>query len=309
MIRYRNISTGCGTLFPARSMRSSKPPDRRLGCGGGGLGHRAGPSCVSGSRRWARRRGSAGSRWRTSASRRVPKAVAPVGRQPSSRSIDHRAADVEVAERGAADEVLEEQAGGDRPGVLAAHVLDVGDLRVEHAAGSADERQLPERLVGRVAGGRELRRRGRRRCRGPGPARVPKVRIAAPVSVAMVTIASTPSSTARTMPVGHDEAALGVGVDDLDGLAAADRQHVAEPGRRPGRHVVGAHEVAGDGRPAAEVAQRRPSRRGSPRRPTCRASSAACIASDGLRLMPPASYMIPLPTSARWPRRARRSGR
>ena len=28
---------------------------------------------------------------------------------------------------------------------------------------------------------------------------------------------------------------------------------------------------------------------------------AACIASDGLRLIPPASYMIPLPTSARRP--------
>ena len=28
---------------------------------------------------------------------------------------------------------------------------------------------------------------------------------------------------------------------------------------------------------------------------------AAWIASDGLRLMPPASYMIPLPTSARLP--------
>ena len=50
----------------------------------------------------------------------------------------------------------------------------------------------------------------------------------APVSVAMSTIASAPVLARQHERVGHHEPALGVGVEDLDGRAAADRDHVAE---------------------------------------------------------------------------------
>ena len=45
-------------------------------------------------------------------------------------------------------------------------------------------------------------------------------------------------------------------LNDLDRLAAPDRQHVAEAHRLARRHVVGAHQVAGHGRRAAERPQR-----------------------------------------------------
>ena len=45
--------------------------------------------------------------------------------------------------------------------------------------------------------------------------------------------------------VGQHQAALGVGVVDLGGLAVAEREHVAELERAARRQVVGAHQVAG----------------------------------------------------------------
>ena len=45
--------------------------------------------------------------------------------------------------------------------------------------------------------------------------------------------------------VRHDQAALRIGVEHLDGRAAADRDHVAKGQRRTRRHAVGAHQVAG----------------------------------------------------------------
>ena len=108
--------------------------------------------------------------------------------------------------------------------------------------------------------------------------------------------------------VGHHEAALGIGVDDLDRRAAVHGHHVAELHRGARRHVVGAHEVAGDRVGAAELAQRRTSRRARPRHPTCRSSSSRGRHRHGFRLMPPESYMTPCRRSrdgraVRWPRR------
>ena len=75
---------------------------------------------------------------------------------------------------------------------------------------------------------------------------VPRARMQAPVRVAMSTIASARLLGRQHQRVGHDQPALGVGVDHLDRRAAADRDHVAERHRRARRHVVGAHQVAGD---------------------------------------------------------------
>ena len=66
----------------------------------------------------------------------------------------------------------------------------------------------------------------------------------------------------------------------------------------PGRHVVGAHQVAGDRRSGSRARRSASSPRG-------RAGARHVVLHrrrgrrrDGLRLMPPESYMIPLPTSA-----------
>ena len=46
--------------------------------------------------------------------------------------------------------------------------------------------------------------------------------------------------------IRQDQAALGVGVHDLDGLAVAHRQDVAQLHRLAAGHVFGECEVAGD---------------------------------------------------------------
>ena len=119
------------------------------------------------------------------------------------------------------------RAARDRAGVLAAEVLDVGQRGVEVVAVSAGEgsSHTGSSVASAAASTWAIERAGR--CRSPPRSRVPRARSTAPVRVAMSTIASVGSSVASTRRVGHDEAALGVGVDDLDRGAAADRDHVA----------------------------------------------------------------------------------
>ena len=51
---------------------------------------------------------------------------------------------------------------------------------------------------------------------------------------------------ARTSPSAEHHAPLGVGVEDLDGRAAADGDDVARALRAGAEHVLGQAEVAGD---------------------------------------------------------------
>ena len=303
MIRYRNIITGCGTLFPARSMTSSRRP--MAVCLAAGLVARSSAAVLPRSMRvragqaWA-----GGSRGRTSPADGCRRPSQPVGRQASSRVRDHRPADVEVAERPPVDELLEEQAGRDRAGVLATHVLDVGDLRVELppvAPGSSGSSQSGS-SVG-VAGRRRAgRRRIRRVAEHRRPSRCPNVRMrGAGQGRDRRRSASTPSSPARTSPSAMTSrpsaSALTTSTVLPPRMVSTSPRRVAVPGR----HVVRAHQVAGDRRLAAQVAQRRHGPEDGAA-PDMSSFIAACIASDGLRLMPPASYMIPLPTRPRWPR-------
>src|SRR3546814_8025175 len=68
--------------------------------------------------------------------------------------------DVEVSPRRAVlDEALQELRGGDRAaGPPATDVLHVGDVAVDLLVVLAAERQAPQRLANRLAGGSELRR-------------------------------------------------------------------------------------------------------------------------------------------------------
>ena len=114
----------------------------------------------------------------------------------------------------------------------------------------------------------------------------------------MSMMASGLSSAAPGQRVGEDQAALGVGVEDLDGRAAVDGDHVA------GALGGAAGHVLGDGTPAvtahrqAELGEARARRRAPPPRPPCRTSSRPSP-SAGLSEMPPVSKVMPLPTSAR----------
>src|SRR5574338_137126 len=85
-----------------------------------------------------------------------PEAGGALG-DPAPRGLGLRGArDVDVGPRGPVHELLEEQAGGDGPGVGTAEVRHVGDGRVELAAVGPDERQLPDRFVGPGGRGPDL---------------------------------------------------------------------------------------------------------------------------------------------------------
>src|SRR4249919_384185 len=116
MIRYRNIITGCGTLLPATSMKSSSLPIADFFCWGTVaavmaewiLPRSSGPH----------RTGSLRSGGRSAeAQRELDEQAGAEGGRPHRPPgvVDvghHRAADVEVAERDAGRELLEEQASG-----------------------------------------------------------------------------------------------------------------------------------------------------------------------------------------------------
>ena len=74
--------------------------------------------------------------------------------------------------------------------------------------------------------------------------RVPSATVCAPVSVATSTSRLGPSASGADQRVGQHQAALGVGVQHLDGLAPVDGDDVRRPLRPAARHVLGDREVA-----------------------------------------------------------------
>ena len=127
--------------------------------------------------------------------------------------------------RQASHELLEEQGSGDgaRVGVIA-HVLQVGDLRIELAAIAALQRQLPEALVGAFSRGNNLidqrlivaedGRHLRAECSKRGASQGCDV----DNRVWIVAFAG------EHQRIGHHQSAFGIGVLDFDRLAAVDGQ-------------------------------------------------------------------------------------
>ena len=129
------------------------------------------------------------------------------------------AGDVEMRP-GAADEALDELRADDGAAGAAADVLHVGDVGLDQLVVGLAERHAPQRLAGRLAGGeqaggqRVVVAEHARRTRGRGAVMM------APVRVARSTVsAGLKRSCAYQITSASTQAALGVGVQHLDGLA------------------------------------------------------------------------------------------
>ena len=125
---------------------------------------------------------------------------------------------------------------------------------------------------------------------------LPRATTWAPVSVATSTIASGEVSLARAMHVTQHHPTLGIGVEDLDRLAAAHRHDVARALGRGARHVLGEAQVAGHRHGQAELGDGEDGAgdRGRPGHVALHRQHAAA----GLMHRPPESKVMPLPTRA-----------
>ena len=144
------------------------------------------------------------------------------------------------------DELLEELRGRDRPSPLAAHVLQVGDVALELLLVVVVERQPPgplARLRGRPrarlwANGSSLREEpgdlGTQRDHARSGERG---QVEDPAGLIL---------GGEAEGVGQDEPSLGVGVQDLDGLAVPHGEDVAELHGLAAGHVLGQGQIARD---------------------------------------------------------------
>ena len=182
----------------------------------------------------------------------------------------------------------------------AADILDVGDVGLDVLVVGLAQRQPPQQLADRLAGGGQQVARPASSSLANRPAcSWPSATMTAPVSVARSIIALRLEPLLGVAEhVGEHEAALGVGVDHLDGLAGhrcAPRRPAAarcptacsRPARRRRRRST-ARLAAGQRQHGAEHGGGTAHVRTSC--PPCRAA--------GLIEMPPVSKMTPLPTSA-----------
>ncbi|BDZ46809.1 hypothetical protein GCM10025866_27180 [Naasia aerilata] len=136
------------------------------------------------------------------------------------------------------DEVLEEHRGEQHPGrgVARLRVRDVRDVGVEDGAELAGQRHPPHQLVGRLSRREEA---------------VHRLIVAHDRDVAGAECDGRRAREGRDVDDGvglllargdeavrEHEPALGVGVEHLDGLPAADGEHVVRPGGAARRHVL-----------------------------------------------------------------------
>ena len=194
------------------------------------------------------------------------------------------------------DELLEELGRRDGPAPLAADVLQVGDLALERLLVIVVERQPPGALAGLPAGAsRNSWQKASSLLKRPailGPQRDhagagQRGQVEEPVGLLL---------DGEAEGIGQDQPPLGVGVQDLDGLAVADREDVAELHGPAAGHVLGDGEVAGD-----VDGQVQPGgglhRRGDDRR-AGHVALHVLHRGAGLELRPPESNVTPLPTRA-----------
>ena len=235
----------------------------------------------------------------SSISRRVPNPVAPFERHDSSASTFIGPAMSRCAHGSVADELGQEHGGGDRPAVGTADVLDVGDVGVEQLAVALGlQRQLPHRLVGGV------RRRGhlvdprlvgcRARRRPPGRGR-PGRRRSAWRCRRWRRAAPRWRATARR-PAGGGPRRRCCGSPRSSRRGSSARRRASSPSPTACCPCTAGSPVTAVRQPSAASADIDASTAAAP---DMSIFIAACIGSLGLRLMPPESYITPLPTIAR----------
>ena len=288
---------GCGTLFPTCSMPSwsiyaatSEPLRGRSAVGTRPLRASSVASAHAG-------RAGGSEVQRQLHEEPAPKPVHPATRQPASASALRRAGDVDVRPRMSPTSSTRKRAAVMAPAWTPPEVVHVRDRRSSGPCGTA-----------RARGAATRARRS--------PSTAARIWSTSPSSLPITPPppAERPQHGAREggdvddgvgglfggqhQRVAHDQPTLSVGVGDLDGLAPSHRDHIAHLQGRAGGHVVGAHEVAGDGRPAVEARRAVMAARTAPA-PDMSFFIVAWVPSAGFRLMPPESYMIPLPTSVR----------
>ena len=190
-------------------------------------------------------------------SRRAPKPVPPLVSSPRSTSDRPTPAMSRCAQRRVADELAQEQCCRDRARAAARsrYVVDVGDLAVEQGAVVLHQRQRPEPLPRRLASGRRAPRASASSVAYTGAMAAPEGDPRGPGEGGDVE-----QDVGVEVPVGvgegvrHDQAALGVGVADLDGAPAVLRDDVAGAVGGAAHGVLGQGEQAGDAHRDLQVA-------------------------------------------------------
>ena len=141
-------------------------------------------------------------------------------------------------------ELLEEEPGGDGAAAARPDVVQVGHVGLEMLAVLVEQGQLPDALAGR------LRRRqqavGQRLAirHEPGAERAQRHHAGAGQGGHVDHLVGLDGLDGVAQDVGQGEAALGVGVADLDGRAVHGAQHVARAERGPRGHVLGGRDEA-----------------------------------------------------------------
>jgi len=180
---------------------------------------------------------------------------AALGRVAERLVVEGGACDVQVRPRDAVrDELLEEDAGRQRPAPPLAEVGDVGEGRVELLAQFLGHGERPHLLAGPVGGVVDLLQQVvvvGHDSRDPG-AECDDARAGerGDVDDQVGAVLRGPDDG-----VGEHQPALGVGVEHFDGLSAVHRQHVGGTLGAARRHVLGHRCVRGDGDPWREPGQ------------------------------------------------------
>ena len=250
---------GCGTLLPTRSMPSRKPAWAPV---------RLRPRSR---RRSSSRRSSAGGReveWRARCSSRAPKPVHPCCARRRARRCCAVPAMSMCAHGVSPTNSARNSAAVIAPALTPPRFVMSAIVGVELARGSG--RSSGSSHTGSSVGRRRPPRSGSTRPRvvahHPGDLGAEGAQAGAGEG-GDVDDGVDRLLGGQHQRVGHHQPALGVGVEHLDRRAAAHGEHVAELHRRARRHVVGAHQVAGDRGRAAERAAARSSPPGSPPAP------------------------------------------
>ena len=208
----------------------------------------------------------------SSTSRRAPKPVGPLGIHRVVVSACAVPAMSMCAQGVVPTNSSRKSAAVIDPAFGPAEVRHVGDSGVELVAVTPDQRQWPGRLVGLLPRRLDLSDDALVVAHHSGDFGAERAQ-ARPGEGRDVDDGVGAVLDRQGERVGHHQAAFGVGVHHLDGLAVTHGEHVAELHGRARRHVVGAHQVAGDRRPAVAALAARSWRRGPRPRRTCRSSS------------------------------------